>query len=228
MWLMPFNYYFFFFPNTLRTWDFPEFRGADLVVTPDSAEWAIPLKSISTAVEHWEWKWNELWNLQHFPAREPLASRFMLAVVTRPLMKSSVLCLPTGWTVRTGGTSQRKLLMAKWRWRWGRNEAAGENSGNAAASWEMGNHGASQGSCGHGVWQSGHNSALIHHLGINAASRYNHGEILHSLPPSNRKKNSPLPQAASAWGETGQMNKNYWPDGEENITFIWGQAQLQR
>lgn len=47
-----------------------------------------------------------------------------------------------------------------------KNEAIAENTGNPAASWEMGNHGDSQGSSGDSVWQSGHNSGLIHHMGI--------------------------------------------------------------
>lgn len=107
---------------------------------------------------------------------------------------SLLACATDGWFAR--GKSERKLLMAKWRLRWNWNEAAGENSGNAAFSWEMGNHGDSQGSCGHSVWQSGHNTGLIHHMGINAASRYDHWEILHCFPRSNRKKNSPLPHKA--------------------------------
>lgn len=61
---------FFFFQTDTWMGDSPEFHRADLVVTPDSAEWAILLKLIFTVVEQWEWKWNELWNLQYFPPRK--------------------------------------------------------------------------------------------------------------------------------------------------------------
>lgn len=233
MWLIQFC--FFFQTDTLWMGDSPEFHRADLVITPDSAEWAILLKLIFTVVEQWEWKWNELWNLQYFPPRKLNCSAPVTCSVlcesrccsSSPqenfhVMSSRPLaCAADGWFAR--GKSGRKLLTAKWRLRWNWNEAAGENTGDPAASWEMCNHGDSWGSCGHGVWQSGHNSGLIHHMGIMLLAGTT-TEILHSLPPSNRKyKQSPPPQAlaVSAWEETGQMNKNYWLEGEKKPHNIY-------
>lgn len=202
-----YSFRFFFQTDTLWMGDSPEFHRADLVVTPDSAEWAILLKLIFTVVEQWEWKWNELWNLQYFPQRKPFSSCYMQRVVWLSLLFlipsrefpcyvfPSALSMRGGWMVCSGKV--REKVTNVWRLRWNWNEAAGENIGDPAASWEMGNHGDSRGSCGQRVWQSGHNSGLIHHMGIMLLTGTTTEKSYTRSRPATESINSPLPHRRS-------------------------------
>lgn len=86
---------------------------------------------------------------------------------------------------------------------------AGENAGDPAASWET-----REGSRGHGARQSGHNTGLIHHMGITLLAGTATEKSYTRSRPATESINIPLPPT----GARGACLRRDRPNGQELLT----------